>query len=87
MKLTKRLVIIENNEVLFSMHSKRVQPNEIMFYLHFFYQQSDKKQVAGENFLNLLQLVLSDQNFAIDYNKLHPVADHIDTITQIVPNL
>lgn len=50
---------------------------------------SDKKQkqIAGENCLNLFQLVLSDPNFATDYNRLHPVTDDIDTIIQVVPKL
>lgn len=48
---------------------------------------SAKKQIAGENILNLFQLVLADLNFALDYNKLHPVEDDVETITQVVPKL
>ncbi|XP_031628926.1 activating signal cointegrator 1 complex subunit 2 [Contarinia nasturtii] len=56
-------------------------------YLQEVLQEPSKKEASGDNLMNLLQIALSDQNFVLDYQRLHPVADDIDIITQAIPKI
>lgn len=53
----------------------------------FLTRNSSKKQIAGDNLLNLFQVVLSDQHFAFDYHRVYQVINVIDTVKQAVPNV
>lgn len=48
---------------------------------------SNGKRASAEELLSILQLTLSDPHFVSDYQRLYPVTDDIDTVTQVVPNL
>lgn len=49
--------------------------------------QRSKKQASADELLNLLQIALSDSNFVVDYQRLHPVADDIDIVSQAIPKM
>ena len=46
-----------------------------------------KKQAAADACVNILQQALADPNFVSDYQRLHPVEEEIDILTQSVPKM
>lgn len=51
------------------------------------YSAKNKKQASAVELVNMLQVALSDANFVMDYQLLHPVADDVDILIQSVPKM
>lgn len=51
------------------------------------YSAKNKKQASADELVNMFQVALSDPNFVMDYQRLHPVADDVDILTQSVPKM
>lgn len=65
--------------------------NESFFYelilILVIYSAKNKKQASAVELVNMLQVALSDANFVMDYQRLHPVADDVDILIQSVPKM